>query len=70
MPRGIAILGFVGYVSLFVSGWLAMFGSDLGMLLFAPGAVFEIVFPLWLIVKGFAHDVLPKGLVPELSGSA
>ena len=43
-----------------MSGWLAIFGSDLGVLLFAPGAVFEIVFPLWLIVKGFNKHALTK----------
>ena len=60
VPRSLAVLGFLGYVSLLVSGWLTVFGSDLRVLLFAPGAVFEIVFPLWLIVKGFDERGLTK----------
>jgi hypothetical protein len=76
VPRALAALGIVGYVCLFVSGWLVIFGSDLGVLLFAPGAAFEIFFPVWLIVKGFSHRATSKldrpleDLVPALGGSA
>ncbi len=66
VPRVLAALGIVGYVCLFVSGWLVIFGSDLGVLLFAPGAIFEIAFPLWLIVKGFNESALTRNLgTPE-----
>ena len=59
VPRSISTVGLVGYVSLFVSALLVLFGaadtSTFGMLLYLPGAVFEIVlFPGWLIVKGFS----------------
>jgi hypothetical protein len=53
VPRAISILGFVGYIALFAYGWLEIFGLNIGLVLFIPGAIFEIVFPLWLIIKGF-----------------
>ena len=52
VPRPLAVLGFVGYLALIASGWLHLFGRDIGPVPFAPGAVFEIVFPLWLILRG------------------
>ena len=54
VPRAISVLGFVGYIALFAYGLLEIFGLNfLGLVLFIPGGIFEIVFPLWLIVKGF-----------------
>ncbi|MGI6336631.1 MAG: DUF4386 domain-containing protein [Eubacteriales bacterium] len=52
-PRGLAILGIAGYICLFVSGWFGFFGMEqVGMILYVPGAIFEIIFPIWLIVSG------------------
>jgi hypothetical protein len=60
VPRAIALLGLVGYVSLTIGvpldllGVLDM-GSGAGLLLVVPGGLFELVFlPLWLITKGFS----------------
>jgi hypothetical protein len=53
VPRAISVLGFVGYIAIFAYGWLEISGQSIGLVLFIPGAVFEIVFPLWLIIKGF-----------------
>ena len=53
VPRAISVLGFVGYIAIFAYGLLEIFGQNIGLVLFAPGAIFEIAFPLWLIVKGF-----------------
>src|SRR5215218_3593433 len=50
VPRAISVLGFVGYIAIFAYGWLEIFGLNLGLVLFIPGAIFEIVFPLWLII--------------------
>ena len=69
VPRALAVLGFVGYVSLFASAWLTLFGSDMGLTLFAPGALFEIVFPLWLLVKGLDESTLTKR-AEQVEGSA
>lgn len=52
VPRFLPILAFVGYVSLFASGWLEIAGHSAAWL-YIPGGLFELIFPLWLIVKGF-----------------
>lgn len=58
VPRPIALLGLGGYAALAIGvpldllGVLNM-GAGAGMLILAPGGLFELVFlPLWLIVKG------------------
>ncbi|NQX66180.1 DUF4386 domain-containing protein [Paenibacillus alba] len=53
IPRFLSIFGLIGYASLLTSALLEIFGHSAGMLLFIPGALFEIFFPIWLIVKGF-----------------
>jgi hypothetical protein len=56
VPRALSVLGFVGYIAIFAYGLLEIFAQNIGFIgsvLFAPGAIFEIAFPLWLIVKGF-----------------
>lgn len=51
VPRALSVLGFIGYVALSASAAAELMGHD-GMLLYIPGALFEIALPLWLIVKG------------------
>lgn len=53
IPRLISFIGLIGYAALLTSGCLAILGLDIGMILYLPGALFEIIFPIWLIVKGF-----------------
>ncbi len=53
VPRWLSIVGMIGYMCLLVSSSLSIAGTDVGELLYIPGAIFEIAFPLWLIVKGF-----------------
>lgn len=53
VPRLLSIIGFIGYAALLVSGCLTILGREIGSVLYVPGAIFEIVFPLWIIVKGF-----------------
>lgn len=53
IPRPLSILGLVGYGAIAVYGFTELLGSSIGMILFVPGGIFEILFPLWLIVKGF-----------------
>jgi hypothetical protein len=59
VPRPIALLGLVGYAALTIGAPLDLLGAlDLGtgagMLLLAPGGLFELVFlPIWLIARGF-----------------
>ncbi len=52
IPRWLSVWGLVGAVIYLAEPLLAMFGSELEIL-FAPLAVQEMVFAIWLIVKGF-----------------
>lgn len=60
VPRAIALLGLVGYVSLTIGVPLDLLGlldmsKGAGILLVVPGGLFELVFlPIWLITKGFS----------------
>jgi hypothetical protein len=63
VPRPIAVLGMVGYASLLLGVPLDLLGVldmsvGAGLVLFAPGGLFEfLVFPIWLIAKGFRSTV-------------
>lgn len=48
------ILGISGYIGLGIWSILEFLSLPNTMLLFAPGAIFEIIFPLFLIFKGFS----------------
>ncbi|WP_088834653.1 DUF4386 domain-containing protein [Paenibacillus tyrfis] len=52
IPRFLSVLGLIGYASLSASAIAELMGHN-GMVLYALGALFEIMMPLWLIVKGF-----------------
>jgi len=52
VPRWLSVIGFIGYAALLASSCLAILGQDTGSVLFVPGAIFEVVFPIWIIVKG------------------
>ncbi|WP_169085126.1 DUF4386 domain-containing protein [Paenibacillus sp. PL91] len=53
VPRALSLLGIIGYIALLASSCLSIIGLDPGFILFIPGAIFEIIFPIWLIAKGF-----------------
>lgn len=53
VPRWLSVIGFIGYIGLLTSSGLTICGRDTGAILYMPGAIFEIVLPLWLLVKGF-----------------
>ena len=58
-PRTLSLLGIIGYAVLFFGEFLGLLShSDPGNIWYIPGALFEIAFPIWLIVKGFAPDSL------------
>ena len=56
IPRIISWIGIIGYIGLMTWSILSLHGISANMILFAPGAIFEIVFPLWLIFKGFSDS--------------
>jgi len=58
VPRWMSVWGIIGAVSVFAYGLLGIFGVDTGlgspfMLLAMPIALQEMVFAVWLMVKGF-----------------
>lgn len=61
VPRPLAALGFAGYVALLVGSGLELAGLNLQMLHYVPGGLFELILPLWLIVKGFNATTAPAG---------
>ncbi len=61
VPRGIAALGLIGYPVLLVGTVLAIFGvtdvtKGAGLVAVVPGALFELILPIWLITRGFASS--------------
>ena len=53
VPRLFPIWGCIGYL-VFMTGTVAeMFGYPIGVMLSAPGGLFEVSLSLWLIFKGF-----------------
>lgn len=52
VPRWLSVIGFFGYAALLASSCLTILGKEPGTVLYAPGAIFEIVFPIWIIIKG------------------
>lgn len=67
IPRLISVLG-LGYAALLANSLVEIFGYSTGIILFLPGALFELIFPIWLIVKGFnssAMDFESKKILKE-----
>lgn len=65
VPRAIALLGLVGYISLTIGVPLGLLGvldmnEGTGLLLVIPGGLFELVLlPIWLISNGFRAPFSP-----------
>lgn len=54
LPRFISIWGLIGYI-IFIAGTLfELYGYEYGLMMSAPGGLFEIFLSLWLIFKGFS----------------
>jgi len=65
IPRFISVLGLVGYSMLLTAlilEWLGYssfsFFNFPGVMFYLPGMAFEIILPVWLIVKGFNSSVI------------
>lgn len=54
-PKLLMLVGAIGYISTIIYAVINILSlsPSASMMLFAPGAVFEIAFPIWLIAKGF-----------------
>jgi hypothetical protein len=61
VPRAMSVLGLVGYALLMLWGAVGIVQRrDATTALFVPGAIFELVFPVWLLIRGFTGGV-PEG---------
>jgi Domain of unknown function (DUF4386) len=69
IPRWLSAWGFIGAVLYFIAKIVSMFGPlhvapDIGVgigLLLVPTAIQEMVFAVWLIVKGFNPSAIASG---------
>jgi Ca2+/Na+ antiporter len=52
VPKWLTLLGIVGYIGLTVYSVTGLAFGQQWMWLFVPGGLFEVVFPVYLIVKG------------------
>ena len=73
VPRWIAVLALIGYPMLFVGCVLDLFDvTDVthgaGLLAIAPGGLFELILPIWLLAKGFnpPSQAQPSHEAPQL----
>ncbi|WP_083867482.1 DUF4386 family protein [Fulvivirga imtechensis] len=64
VPRWIAVLGIIGSVLLFGRSLAVLMGYPQGFALFLPITLFEFIFPIWLIIKGFNQKL------PDIQSSA
>ena len=58
IPRLLSVLGLIGYALMSIGVLLDLLGyfsmsTNLGMLVYLPGGLFELFLPIWLFVKGF-----------------
>ena len=58
VPRWLSVWGLIGAALWFANYFLQFFGVHLAELLFVPIAVQEMVFAVWLIVKGFDSSAI------------
>ncbi len=74
VPRPLAVLALVGYPALLVGCVLDMFDvtdvtQGAGQIAIAPGGLFELLLPIWLLAKGFSSSgrrALPEPRPPVL----
>jgi hypothetical protein len=59
IPRPLAVLGLITYPTLLAGSVLDMFNvvdvtQGVGLIALVPGTLFELIMPLWIIVRGFS----------------
>ncbi len=65
IPRFLSVWGIVGYAVFMAGCILEIFGFGIGEYLSIPGGLFEIVFAVFLIVKGFNPSAIAFGSVEK-----
>lgn len=61
IPYGLALWGFIGYFLLSLGCALDLIlGLNISLYFLVPGGLFEFVFALWLIIKGFGEEPIKQ----------
>jgi hypothetical protein len=73
VPRGFSVLGLIGYPALFLAAVLDMLGlvdtvGGVGLVGLVPGGLFELLLPIWLIVRGFNLTAIDRMRVARVAG--
>lgn len=71
VPRWLSVWGLIGAVLVFIYGWIGIFGLGIGLtspysLLAMPIAAQEMVFAVWLILKGFNSSVITSDSMKQI----
>jgi hypothetical protein len=70
IPRWLSVWGLIGATLYLGSGFLPLFGHDtrstIFLLMEAPLALWEMIFAVWLIVKGFNPSAIAYGSVKQI----
>ncbi len=72
VPRGLSVLGLIGYVALLLVAVLDMLGivdtvAGLGLIGLVPGGLFELLLPIWLFARGFNFTASDRMRVARIS---
>src|SRR5213080_1524279 len=73
VPRGLSVLGLIGYSALLLAAVLDMLGlidlvAGVGLVWLVPGGLFELLLPIWLFVRGFNVTASNRMHVAHVSG--
>jgi len=73
VPRGLSVLGLIGYVALLGASVLDMLGlidtvAGTGLVGLVPGGLFELLLPIWLFARGFNLTASDRMRVARVSG--
>jgi len=66
IPRWLSVWGLIGATLLLAVGLLEIFGFNLTEILSIPIALQEMVFAVWLIVKGFNSSAIASGSAKQI----
>jgi hypothetical protein len=73
VPRGLSVLGLIGYAILLLAAVLDMLGlidtvAGLGLIGLVPGGLFELLLPIWLFARGFNLTTSDRMRIAHVSG--